>query len=201
MGNRWLGWVAGVGSGVEDVRFGDLVELSRWTGVCWMTWPIAQALRLPGGRERKCVLESADGTRGIEAAGDQMWAFVTPEQIIYRIARWEWLTERRGAKPGFYPIARRILARHEPKASESAEGVALASDFMRAWNPLAKVVDVGQDVNEVMPGDWVAIRTGTGTHIQMQMDGDERLAWYSVVSQGDVMAVWPDGRKPERVIV
>ncbi|MEN6532954.1 MAG: hypothetical protein ABFD89_04785 [Bryobacteraceae bacterium] len=173
-GQRWIGWVVGVGPDAEGIEFGDLLELNRWSEGQWHVWP---ARDLAGAAGSDVLL--TDGIRSVVAPGSQMWAFVRPGDIGYRIATLERMTTGKGRSAGIYPIADRVLVRHVERKLSPCE-----IEYMREYNPLADVLDVGSLVDDVMPGDRVILSSGNvGLHVQTA-DG-----WVSLVRISDVLTV------------
>jgi co-chaperonin GroES (HSP10) len=187
-GQRWIGVVVGVGPDVDCVEWGDMLELSRWGEGQWHKWP-AKELAGVATRTDTVQFDSGDG-RLFMATGEQMWALMTPDVVGYRIATWDRLVGGRGQPAGVYPIADRILVRHLPKAEESEGGI-IIPDYVRSYNPLADVVDVGSDVDDVAPGERVMLAgPNVGLHVKTR-DG-----WMSVVRMKDVLMV-VDGAEGE----
>jgi len=164
---RWLGWVFGIGEGVESVEWGDLVEISRWTGVQWFTRPLRTMTGEPSP-DVDYLLPDGAGRRAIVANGRDMWAFLEPRHMLYR------LNDFAGAMAGtdftVGPLFDRVLVKHERKAGASAGGVKLLEDWYRAYGRLARIVAKGPKVEELEIGDWVLIDSQEGCHLAI--DGE-----------------------------
>lgn len=162
--NRWFGVVVAVGerwnkrtkrweSCAPDLQFGDLVELSRWTGSMWQKYPLATMFSQVG-KGSKVLIRNPDPSRGeaVEMTWTDQFAVQSPEHIACKIADGDWMLHKTGREPGAYPVGDRVFVRFEKKrASEVLEVI----DWSRPQTIEGDVLKVGGTVTSVMPGDRI----------------------------------------------
>lgn len=165
-GNRNVGVVVGVGPEATSVAWGDQVELSRWTadGKGWWHNPLWDALRVPWGDGTRYVMTDPARRRGFELSGLDKWVFVLPEQILSRHCTFE---ERAAGLDAIdhQAIADRLIVRHLPWPDREG-GLAIVRG-RRRYNPVAQVLSAGDQVDQVMEGDWVYLAgLDVGAHFE-----------------------------------
>ena len=189
--NRWFGVVLAVGERLNprtkkyesccpDLRFGDAVELSRWTGTMWQKYPLATTFGKVGMGEKVhiCNPDKSSNERIEMAWGDQFTA-QAPDQIIYKIADSGWLFRREGREPGAYPISDRVFVEFEKEIKSKVLEIV---DNRRPDTIYGTVLDVGGEVDRVTIGDRVAVAPYKYSRIYYR---DGRVV-YSV-RQGDIL--------------
>lgn len=189
MGQRWTGWVIGVGPlAPKDIHFGDVVELSRWVSVEWHRLPYISFLGEQQDNKPRVV---RSGLREIQLNGEEQWAVVLPSQIIFKLCDWEWVCEGHGMKPSVYPIGSRVLVQHDTPP-ETVNGI-VNPQWRREWNPLCQVIAAGGDVDDLMPGDWVLLNGRTvGSHVEINRQH------HSLVNEEDILMRWTE--RPESYV-
>lgn len=193
-GNRWLGRIVGVGDGVTEVEFGDMLEMTRYGGD-WIHHSLNTREGVLGGKHYDQYL-SEDGE----------WCVIVPDsppdlqklwhgylhQVPGLITRASW--ERKGIIPMriLYPLSDRILVRlvdGEDKPSPIVDPN-YRKDKTETYG---RVEEIGGDVKEIGVGDWVVVPHKSGTWYEM--DDGER--WITI-EEPEVLIYWPDGvERPE----
>ena len=183
IGQRWIGWVIGVGPDAPlDVEFGDLVELSRWTGIEWHRLPMISFLG-EVQKPKRVAVRSRCNTREVVLDGTEQWAVIMPSQIVFKLCDWEWVSDKRGRGPNVTPIGDRVLVCHDTPP-ERVLGI-IAPQWHREWNPLCKVVAAGSQVDDLMPGDWVLLAgRRVGSHVEINRQE------HSLVKEEDILMRW-----------
>lgn len=150
---RWIGQVFAIGDNVsKDIAWGDVVELSRWTGVCWFTRLGAWLTGTVGCSEY--VL--ADNDRGLKCDGDDLIAFVTQDQILFKIDNVDGTSDDQ-----LQPLAFRCRVRiDEP---EMVGNIHLP-DWKKKTD-VGLVEAVGAKVEDVLPGQYVKFVEDAGTKV------------------------------------
>jgi co-chaperonin GroES (HSP10) len=188
-GNRWLGRVVGLGSGVTEVEFGDMLEMTRYGGD-WIHHSLNTKEGVLGGHlyER---YDSADG----------QWCCLVPDsdpdlqklwhgylhQVPGLITRARW--ERAGIIPAriLYPLSDRLLVRLVTPP-EKTGGIIDPRYHKDKVSGYGLVEEIGAQVNDIEPGDWVLTPPRHGTWYEM--DDGER---WMTIEEPDVLAYWPQG--------
>ncbi len=168
---RWTGPCVGIGDGVRGIAFGDHVEL-RHMDMFWIWSPVPLLAEARDGQlPRGVVVASEDGCcwRLVEHMPQEDCIVICyPEDILYKIADWDWQSNPAACQPGpgvVWPMFNRLLVRHELHPERTESGIELAW-ICREFEPLAQVVAVGWDVQDLAPGDWVAVPQRTGTKLR-----------------------------------
>jgi co-chaperonin GroES (HSP10) len=193
---NWYARVIGVGEGVADLEFGDVVMLSNWTSACeggWWSTPTKTHHGQPSPTERYEVHDPDGSGRAILASGYDRWVWVRPDQIICLVAPWATMMGGEGLAPGYHPLADRVLVEHRPHPARSTGGVEIAR-LGPAQQPVARVVEAAPGVTDVAAGQWVLVPPlARGTLIEWE-DG---RAW-SLVHVDEILGVY-DGEPPADV--
>ena len=163
--NRLIGTVVSVGPGDDDapcatdLHFGDIVEISRWTGKAYERHGLAGIFGEYGKDAKRYFKNPDGGNERVEMGWEDDFAIMNPAHIIAKIAdgRWHFTGGREGREPGLYPVHERVFVELEP---EKYEGNIIPVSFDRdAVIPCMKgtVLAVGSAVEEVSAGDrvWV----------------------------------------------
>lgn len=187
--SRWLGVVIGVGDGVKDIQFGDLMELPRWGG----TWWYKPGITLTGGfvTKSKIMYLNMRGSGQYEASGQDMVTLREPGEILYRIQR---MMGDPKEEPGIYPIADRILVRQQVPPKESDGGIYLV-DWTIERSVVGEVLAVGGQVLDVKPGQCVIGEEDRGSYFDI--DGVP----HAIIRERDIMTAYDAAAAPGWVTV
>lgn len=218
--NRWYGWIVSRGTEVEDLEFGDFVELTRWGSdpnerdskgrrvrSVWWHEPMRDLYGIHGAAESLYFEENG---LQIELLPKYKLTIVWPEHLLYRICRKDYfLKGQRNTTdndvlscthsefdPGVHPLAGRVLVQHGEKASKTASNLEIV-EFMDNYTPYGKIIEVGIDVNNLIPGDWVLMEPRAGTHFKNDKTGEA----FSVVRTRDILGRWDDQPPPVEWVV
>lgn len=185
----WVGRVFGVGpEASRDVKFGDLVRLHGWNGdafkpLHWFKRPLRTCHGEPNPNA-DYLLEDADGSGGlIEAKGSQWHAWITADHILYRIQRMD-----KSEPPGEYPVSKRVLVRHDDKATNGIIDIAWARD----WGGPGVAEFIGAQVRSVQLGNRVLVPRGKGSHWEIERGR------YTILRESDLLPMqWTGEHKIE----
>lgn len=179
---RWVGVVVGVADDAQtELRFGDLVEFARWD-IQWYPQP----LRIFGNENiyrsaDKVIWQDPDSEARYMATAANQLGIMPPSKVLYKIC--SLLGE--DAEPGIYPVGDRLLILKDEVPRETESGIVTAVHggdewvFKREANGV--VVAIGENVDEIAVGDWVASDLNCGTHFKSNGRA------YGLVREGDIL--------------
>lgn len=150
--NQWYGYVIGVGKGVDTVRFGDVVYLSRWGGknTTWMFHPVGRDCA--NSDYKYLCINAEDEDQQIEAQGDDFWAIIEPVDCVFKVTDFEGLLGLDGGlEKGTHPVSNRVLLNLD-KNPEVSEGGIIDPGVSRWPVPSGKVIEVAPDIEGIAPG-------------------------------------------------
>lgn len=164
-GAEWRGHVVAIGEGVNGLEFGDLVYLREKGN------PTSVYLQNPKrdladwwGDDPKAYFgdpAGGDGLVDVDLAENLMIG--DPEMLLYRVNS---LAEVcRGDHPKIEPLFNRVLVANLQRLSQTTTGVQLIAEWYRGPRPVGRVVSVGFDVKDFVPGEYVMVHPNRGTLI------------------------------------
>jgi len=186
MGNQWFGWVVGVDPEETEIKWGDVLMLSRWTGRCWFTRPLRD-LGVGVGASVQAAYGDSTGQKFIRSGGRDKLAFLAKADILMRLASWEAATSPNPSVGMAYPVGPRVLVRHDPLVRTVGKGV-LRADWKREWNLQGQVLAVGAEVTDVEVGRRCLVAPNSGFHFDW---GDRSC---SLIREEDVEATWEEDK-------
>lgn len=141
----WYGWVVGVGAKAQGIAFGDLVYVSRWSGIEWWNYPATAQYANP-----------LNPIQQIHAAGGERIAYLHTWELGYKVTDYAgWFGWPGGLAPGTHPIHSRVLLEHE--RAPRRWGAFIDPGMQKGLTRWARAVEVAPDVQDVQPGDRVLI--------------------------------------------
>ena len=184
-----MGRIVGVGKGVTEVEFGDLLEMTRYGGD-WVHHSLNTREGVFGGKHYDQYV-SEDGE----------WCCLVPDsapdmqklwhgylhQVPGLITRARW--ERAGIIPAriLYPLSDRVLMRLTERPQE-INGVVDPHFRRDEISTYGLVEEVGQEVVDLKPGDWAIVPPRAGTWYEME-DGERWLT----IEEPEVLGRYPEG--------
>lgn len=169
--NRLIGTVVSVGPGkygepcASDIKFGDIVELSRWTGTAYERHGLAGIFGDYGKDAKRYFKNPSGADERVEMGWEDDFAIVPPVCVIAKISEGDWWFsgQRIGRPPGLYPVHKRVFVEiEEERFSDTIHYVRFGKDEKEPCKR-GKVVAAGSDVSELAPGDEVFIEPGPHT--------------------------------------
>jgi len=190
---RYFGWIVGVPDGEEELGFGDLVKLPRWGGL-WMFQPFYSLADASPNPDTKGEYVDRFGRGSVYGINRDSLLVTTKDALGGGIATREEIVNGVYSEQPIRPLGSRIVVRHVDRPEISSGGILLPN--MDRWHePLAQVLDVGEEVDGIEVGDWVFVDPWKGSWWASTVDGKD----YSLLRSEDVFCYWKDGQAPETV--